>query len=98
MLAPRRTAPPKWPTGAGTVALIVVEPVDEDSVLFHLVPTRKIRVGYPHVLPGDPVCGTRARLERPGFLFLPDITCWMCAVIAIRDRITIEKAEGIDAA
>lgn len=59
---------------------------------FHLAATQPIRIGYIICSRGEPLCGTphRVRLPPP-LLFRPDITCWICDLLARRDGIAVAQ-------
>lgn len=82
---------PSDPSGSGCIAGIVHEP---GADLYHLTPARRIRIGQITCIPGEPLCGTPARLQPcPAALFPVElkVTCWMCAAIARRDGIATER-------
>ena len=88
----RKAANPSDPSLAGTTATVVRE---AKAQVFHLAATRRGRIGYISCGPGEVLCGIpRALQPCLGSLFPPEVTCWMCALIAERDHITI----GSDAA
>lgn len=65
-----------------------------DGEEFHLAPLQRIRVGYVLCHRGEPLCGTPWRVRLPGLLFPPEVTCWLCELLAARDGITVTTPES----
>ena len=92
--ARRVVASPSDPSGAGTAATVVREAATET---YHLAASQRIRIGYISCGPGEPLCGTTSALQEcldTLFQVALEVTCWLCALIAKRDGITVAAGDA----